>query len=205
MKLEEVRKCIIQAFKGNKSITPQQLGYTPYNIPLVQAYGVLKHLVDEGCVTKNDKAHVLIDEKKALSIFGMDSPVDPKPKKASKPKPKTTGRNISRYMFEKVAQSKSQVVLAVIKAYVRDNKNVTYKKLEQVFPPLVKRFGTLNTLAEAKTLSPDSTRPRYFFKEHQIITTSDKKQIVVCNQFIHSQFLEFIVLAKALGYIITAG
>jgi len=135
----------------------------------------------------------------------MDARVEPKPKKESKPTPISTGRVTKQYVFEKVKQSKSQIVLSVVKAYVRDNKNVTYKKLEQVFPPLVKRFGTINTLKEAKALSPDSTRPRYFFKEHQIITTKDKQQVVVCNQFIHSQFLEFVVLAKELGYVITPG
>jgi hypothetical protein len=71
---------------------------------------------------------------------------------------------------------------------------------KQMFLPQIKRFGTINTLQEEKTLSPDSTRPRYFFKDHQIIITKDKKKVVVCNQFIHSSFLEFVVLAKDLGY-----
>lgn len=206
MKLQEVRECLMKAFKEKNSVvTPQQLSYTPYSIPLVQAHGVLKHLVDEGAVTKEDRTFTLVDEKKALSVFGMNAPVEPKTEKVSKPAPATSGRVTKQYVFEKVKQSKSQIVLSVVKAYVRDNKNVTYKKLLTVFPPQVKRFGTINTLAAAKVLSPDSTRPRYFFKEHQIITTKDKQQVVVCNQFIHSQFLEFIVLAKELGYVITPG
>ena len=204
MKLEEVRSCIMQAFKDNKSITPQQLHYTPYNIPLVQAHGVLKHLVDEGAVTKNDKTFRLVDEKKALSIFGMDTPVEPKSKKTSKPAPVSTGRNTSQYVFEKVKRSKGRTVLAVIQAYVRDNKDVTYKQLLMVFPPQVKRFGTINLLNDAKALSPDPKRPRYFFKDEDMISLK-KQKVVITNQWTQSAFLGFVVLAKGLGYVITPG
>jgi len=56
MKLQDVRVCIMKAFKEKNSvITPQQLSYTPYSIPLVQAHGALKQLVDEGAVTKDCK------------------------------------------------------------------------------------------------------------------------------------------------------
>lgn len=200
MKLQEVRECLMQAFKEKNSIvTPQQLSYTPYSIPLVQAHGVLKHLVDEGAVTKDDRTFTLVDEKKALSVFGMDAPAEPKPEKVSKPTPVVSGRNTSQYVFEKVKRSKGRTVLAVIQAYVRDNKDVTYKQLLTVFPPQVKRFGTINILSAAKEISPDPKRPRYFFKDEDVISLKNQK-VVVTNQWTHSAFLEFVVLVKELGY-----
>lgn len=208
MKIEEVRLRITEAFLKHQKITAQQLNYTPYSIPFVQSYGVLAHLIELGAVTKeqDNKTYTLIDKEKMIKAFGIDAPVEPKSKKIDKLVPVLTGRNTSQYVFEKIKRSKSQTVLAVVQAYVSDNKNVTYEKLVQVFPPIVKRFGIVNTIEKAKVLSPDSTRPRYFFKGHQIITTKDKQQVVVCNQFIHSNFLEFIVLAKEeLGYVITPG
>ena len=195
----------MQALQEHKSVTAQQLNYAPYSVSNVQCYGFMKILMEAGAVTKDDKTYTLIDEKKALAAFDMDAPVEPKSEKVSKPTPVLSGRNTSQYVFEKVKRSKGQTVLAVVQAYVRDNKNITYKKLLTVFPPQVKRFGTINNMTEAKVLSPDSTRPRYFMKDHQIVTTKDKTQVVVTNQWIHSAFLEFVVLSKALGYVITPG
>ncbi|MFL3663679.1 MAG: hypothetical protein ACJ04Q_06745 [Flavobacteriales bacterium] len=202
MKIEEVKTTIMQAFLKHTSINAQLMAYSPYKISNPQFYGFGKMLIDAGAVTKDDKTYTLIDKEKMAKAFGLDLPGETK-KKVSKPTPTTIGRNTSQYVFEKVKRSKGRTVLAVVQAYVRDNKDVTYKQLLTVFPPQVKRFGTINILSDAKALSPDSTRPRYFFKEHQIITTKDKQQVVVCNQFIHSSFLEFVVLAKELGYVIT--
>lgn len=200
MKIEEVKTRIIQAFLKHKEVTAQQLNYTPYNIPFVQSYGVLAHLIERGAVIKdNDRTYTLIDKEQMVKAFGMDAPVEPKSKKIDKPVPVLTGRNTSQYVFEKIKRSKGQTVLAVVKAYVRDNKNVTYEKLLTVFPPQVKRFGTINTLEKAQELSPDPQRPRYFLKEQDVINLKNQK-VVVTNQWTHSAFLEFVVLVKDLGY-----
>ena len=199
MKLEEVRSCIMQAFGKKKAITAQELAYTPYQVPNVQCYAVMKILIDAGAVTKKEKAYTLISIDKAHVALGMETPVEPKYNKVSKPTPTTKGRNTSKYIFEKVKRSKSQTVLAVIKAYVRDNKNVSYKKLLTVFPPHVKRFGTINILSAAKELSPDPKRPRYFFKDEDVIRLKNQK-VVVTNQWTETVFQEFFVNAKQLGY-----
>ncbi|MBI2279162.1 MAG: hypothetical protein HYU68_00490 [Bacteroidetes bacterium] len=203
MKIEEVKTRIMQAFLKHQKITAQQLNYTPYNIPFVQAYGVLAHLIERGAVTKEEdnKTYTLIDKDKLISAFEMGLTDVTKPEKVSKPTPVLSGRNISQYMFEKVKRSKGRTVLAVVQAYVSDNKDVTYKQLLTVFPPQVKRFGTINLLSEAKELSPDPKRPRYFFKDEDVIKLKNQS-IVVTNQWTHSAFLEFVVLVKALGYVI---
>ncbi len=201
MKIEEVRLRITEAFLKHQKITAQQLNYTPYSIPFVQSYGVLTHLIELGAVTKEEdnKTYTLIDKGKLISAFEMDLPDVTKPEKVSKPTPILSGRNTSQYVFEKVKRSKGRTVLAVVQAYLRDNKNVTYKQLLTVFPEQVKRFGTINTLEKAQELSPDPQRPRYFFKEQDVINLKNQK-VVVTNQWTHSAFLEFVVVTKELGY-----
>lgn len=204
MKIEEVKTRIIQAFLKHQKITAQQLNYTPYSIPFVQSYGVLAHLIELVAVIKEEdnKTYTLIDKDKLTSAFEMDLPDVTKPEKVSKPTPVLSSRNTSQYVFEKVKRSKGRTVLAVVKAYVRDNKNVSCDKLLTVFPPQVKRFGTINLLSEAKELSPDPKRPRYFFKDEDMIKLKNQS-IVVTNQWTHNAFLEFVVLVKELGYLIT--
>ncbi|MCW8896866.1 MAG: hypothetical protein OQJ96_13465 [Flavobacteriales bacterium] len=202
MQISEVRKIIYNELKKKKSITAQILNYTPYNIPFIQSYGVLAHLVELGAVEKNDRIYILIDEKKALGIFNDKVPAKPEIKKV-KPVTVVQSRNTSKYVFEKIKRSKSQTVLHLVKAYVRDNKDITFKQLEKIFPPLIKCFGVVNTIEQARLLSPDPKRARYFFKEEHIITTKDKQRVVVCNQFVYSAFLEVLVIAKDLGYVVT--
>ena len=199
MQISEVRKIIYDELKKKKSITAQVLNYTPFNIPFIQSYGVLAHLVELGAVEKQDKTYTLIDEKKALGIFNEKASVKPEERKV-KPLLIKSGRNTSKYVFEKIVYSKGACVHAVVKAYVRDN-NPTYKELEKVFPPLVKRYGIINTLEKAKELSPD--RPRYFMKDNQIIATKDKISVAVTNQWVHEIFLEFVDMINGVGYLIT--
>jgi len=198
MQIEEVRKIIYNELKKKKSITAQALNYTPHNIPFIQSYGVLAHLMELGAVEKQDRIYVLVDEKKAVGIFSGKVSVKSEIKKV-KPLLVKSGRNTSKYVFEKIVYSKGACVLAVVKAYVKDN-NPTYKELEKVFPPLVKRYGILNTLEKAKELSPD--RPRYFMKDNQILITKDKVNVVVTNQWVHEKFIEFVEFSKRINYII---
>jgi len=199
MQIEEVRKIIYNELKKKKSITAQALNYTPHNIPFIQSYGVLAHLVELDAVEKNDKTYTLIDEKKAIGIFNGKVSVKPEIKKV-KPLLVKSGRNTSKYVFEKTVFSKGACVLAVVTAYVRDN-NPTYNELEKVFPPIVKRYGIINTFKKAKELSPD--RPRYFMKDNQILETKDKVKVVVTNQWVHEKFMEFVDMMNGVGYLIT--
>ncbi len=202
MQISEVKKIIYNELKKKKSITAQILNYTPFNIPFIQSYGVLAHLVELGAVEKNDRIYTLIDEKKALGIFNYKVPAKIKKEKVD-PLLIKSSRNTSQYVFEKVKRSKGRTVLAVVQAYVRDNKDATYKQLLTVFPPqIIKRFGIINLLASAKELSPDPKRPRYFFKDEDVISLKNQK-VVVTNQWTHSAFLEFVIVAKELGYVIT--
>ena len=93
--------------------------------------------------------------------------------------------------------------MSVIHAYVRDNKNITTEKLLKMFPSKVKRYGTINSLDKAIVLSTDPKRPRYFFKNEDVISLKNQK-IVVTNQWTQSDFLEFLALAKGLGYVIAS-
>lgn len=68
----------------------------------------------------------------------------------------------------------------------------------------MKRFGTINILSDAKEISPDPKRPRYFFKDEDVISLKNQK-MVVTNQWTHSAFLSFIIQVKELGYNITPG
>ena len=200
MQISEVRKIIFNELKKKKSITAQVLNYTPHNIPFIQSYGVLAHLVELGAVEKQERTYVLVDEKKALGIFNDKSLAKQPKEQKVKPLLIKSERNTSKYVFEKTVYSKGACVHAVVAAFIRD-KNPTYKELEKAFPPLVKRYGIINTIEKAKELSPD--RPRYFMKDNQILETKDKISVAITNQWVHEKFMEFVDMMNGVGYLIT--
>ena len=142
----------------------------------------------------------------AVSRFGkVEKKVDePKlEKKPAAPKqeskaPEPVGRHTGKFIYNKVPYSKSACALKVVSDYVEKEKP-SLKQLKAAFPDeIISRFGVVNDLKSAQELSKD--RARYHLREHQILTTSDGKKVVVCNQFSIDRFFRFVEAAAVLGF-----
>ncbi len=113
-------------------------------------------------------------------------------------RPKSTGRDNSKFSFQDNEYGKGRLVQAVVKAHVAANPNVTLEELETAFPPqLMPRFGKLRTEAAAKEIAPKGKR--YFEKDNDKICLIDC-HIVICNQHTLSTTQAFIATATELGY-----
>jgi len=106
-----------------------------------------------------------------------------------------------KYLFEGVWYNKSRLVLAVVKAYVRDNPSVSYSELLRAFPKeLQGSYGVILTYAEANSRTKE-LRKR-FFADHPI-HLQDGNVVLVCTQWGSGSIgniEKFIRRADFLGY-----
>jgi len=194
--MTEARSLITHELKQLKVgdlITAQQLQLNT-KIALIQIYGIIKHLEELTVIspklTESGKFYKVIDYNSLNTVFNND-PITRK-------KTESIGRNTSKFIYEEIPYSKSKCVLMIVSDYVKTH-NPSLKVIKEIFPDsIVTRFGVIKTLKTAKELSSD--RPRYYLDDHYILTTSDKKKIVVCNQWTLTRFMKFMKVAAKLGY-----
>ena len=107
----------------------------------------------------------------------------------------------TRYLFEGVWYTKNRLVLAVVKAYVRDNPSVSYSELLKAFPKdLQGSYGVFLTYSEASKRTKE-LRKRFFADNP--IHLQDGNVILVCTQWGSgsiANFEKFIKRAEFLGY-----
>ena len=111
--------------------------------------------------------------------------------------PGRTGMDNTRYCFEGHTYVKCRLVLAVVKAYVRDNPSITYSELKNIFyKRLQGSTGVIATPSEARVKVQDPEK-RYF--TNSIIYLKDTP-IYVCTQWGIGNIGNFIDKAISLGY-----
>lgn len=215
MTMIEACALIAGALLKKDGLTPQEIHYST-KIPLIQIYRAIKGMEKDELITikegENNK-HYHVNDVTALKKF-MDTvddreEVEPeKEQNEEKPKPPSNkeathnGRHTGKFIFRKVAYSKSMCAYQVVSAFVNEKKP-TLKELEEAFDPsIVSRFGVVATLDKAKELSGD--RVRYHMKDHMILTTKDKQQAVVTNQWSITRFEAFAEAAEKVGYKVKA-
>lgn len=112
----------------------------------------------------------------------------------------TTPRDYTRYTFEGIVHKKNRLVLAVVKAYVRDHSSTTFNDLLEVFPKnLQGSYGVFDKLQNVKVKDPE----RRFFM-------NDPIELADCTVFVCTQWgggnigniSQFIDSAIELGYTI---
>lgn len=109
-----------------------------------------------------------------------------------------TGRDNTKYKFNGGEYGKGPLVLAVVKKYVEDNPDTTFKQLKEVFADtLMPRWHVFRNEQEAIKLS--ANKPRYFLK-HPIKLKGQKEAIVVSNQWTAALMVNFLSTMKAIGY-----
>jgi hypothetical protein len=128
----------------------------------------------------------------------MEDVAEPKAEeKAEKKKPVAKEKHTGKFVFNKVALSKSQCALQIVTQYFE--KQPTLSQLKETFPDkVVSQFGIVKTLKEARGLS--QLRSRYHLKDHQILTTSDGHKVAVTNQWTQDRFKQLLEIAETLGY-----
>ncbi|MCY3973045.1 MAG: hypothetical protein OXF52_02395 [Candidatus Dadabacteria bacterium] len=109
----------------------------------------------------------------------------------------TAPRDYTHYVFEGRDYGKSRLVLAVIKAYVRDHPNTTFRDLLEAFPKnLQGSSGVFDKLQNVKVKDPER---RFFIKDP--IELADCT-VFVCTQWGIGNISQFIDTATKLGYTI---
>jgi hypothetical protein len=208
MKTEQATALIAQALlQEGVSNQPKDLSEV-IKIPIIQVHNILSKLNKDGLIEigedENGKTYTVKkpDGLKELAGEQTETPAEPKPeKKVETPKKKQTapvpvGRHTGKFIYQKIALSKSACAFRVISDFVEKNKP-SLKQLKAAFPDeIVSRFGVINELKTAQDLSKD--RNRYHLKDHQVLITSDGKKVVVTNQWSIDRFLRFCEAAAAL-------
>lgn len=212
--MQEARAKVAEAILKKIRISPGEIAYSS-QVPLIQIYRIAKEFSEKELITieegENSKTYQTKDEKALIAVMhSADDEIDlgnddkaPAHDKPAKEEPViSTGRHNGKFIYNKVAYSKSMCALKVVSAYM-EKKNPTLDELKEVFPDeIVSRFGVVNLLKSAKELS--GRTPRYYMNEDQILTTSDGKKVVVTNQWTLERFLKFAEAAGKVGFKVKA-
>ena len=112
------------------------------------------------------------------------------------------GRDTTKYILDGKKYGKNRLVLAVIKKYIKDNPEISSRKLMMVFDrSLQGSLGVVRTLNDVKDNYSDYER-RFFCQLDEIIHTATE-DCVVCTQWGKFNIDNFIARAKQLGINIT--
>ena len=102
---------------------------------------------------------------------------------------------------------KARLVLAVIKSYVESNPGVTYKQLQDAFPPSLRGlkrqdsfWGCFSLRTDAERLFSDTGTKRHFLKDNEIIRLANGDEVAVSSQWGIGNIKDFIARAKEIGF-----
>lgn len=113
---------------------------------------------------------------------------------------KGASRDYTKYRFDGREYGKGRLVLAVISKFVEDHPDITYSRLEKIFPKKVQgSWGVFTTKAEAEEIYARTSRKRYFIEPDELIQLKDAV-IAVCTQWGARKIDSFISEAKQHGY-----
>lgn len=199
MKKQEAQELMLKIIKEKGKVSPQDINQASKNkIPLVQIYGIAKELVDEGAIIleqKDDlKTYSLAEGKKKNTPQEKDEKTDEKEHATSQGKPaKTGGRDMTKYKFNGTEYNKGRLAHAIIAAYAKEKKP-TLKQALALFPDeLVRPWGLIKPVAEAKAMS--TKYARFFIKPEEEIKLKDCS-ICVSNQMTPDRLANILSIAK---------
>jgi hypothetical protein len=138
--------------------------------------------------------NISIEVKEKLSVIKHEEVAIDEPLKTDR---SSGGMDYSRYCFQNNTYGKSQLVLAVVKAYVKDNPSISYSILKSVFTDKLQgSTGVVATPAEARAKRSDPEK-RYHTKNPIYLLDGP---VWVCTQWGKSNIGDFIDRARSLGY-----
>jgi hypothetical protein len=166
----------------------------------------LKGLIEKGFIIKSNEAPstytiavVIEDDEKIKKENSMKK--ETKKKESDEVVLQTSGRNTSKFIFNKMTLSKSRLVLEVLKQFIADHEDYTLEQVQETWKSdeLQKRYGTIVEVSKAKKFC-ESGRERHFMKD---VLTVGKKKVVVCNQWSEELLQPFLKTASSLKHKIT--
>lgn len=114
-------------------------------------------------------------------------------------------RDLTKYFFEGVRLHKRRLVLAIVKAYVRDHPNTSMEQLETVFPrKLQGSYGVFATLEHGREIQERTGNKRHLIEEGETVQLADGKNIAVSGMWGANNLKRFLMRARELGYEIEA-
>lgn len=111
-------------------------------------------------------------------------------------------RDYSKYRFNGESYPKGRLVLAVVKAYIKQNQP-NLKQLREAFPKdLQGSIGVFYTEQEynARKQSSNDKSERFFKHAEDRIATSDGEQILICTEWGKDNVRQFIEHSNELGF-----
>jgi hypothetical protein len=114
-------------------------------------------------------------------------------------------RDLTKYLFEGVRLHKRRLVLAIVKAYVRDHSDTNIEQLKAVFPrKLQGGAGVFTTLEDGREIFERTGYKRHLIEVDETVQLADGKQIVVSGRWGAKNLEQFLIRARELGYEIEA-
>ena len=107
-------------------------------------------------------------------------------------------RDTTRFMFESNVYLKNRLVLAVVRAYLRDNPDITREELKTVFPKSLQGSIGVVEQAEIAQMRPDYS-VRFFAKSEEVLHLTDG-DMYVCSQWGILNIPNFLKVAEQLEY-----
>lgn len=211
MKTEDAKAIIVKSLIEKTIVKANEINNENNGqIAFVQIYGIMAKLIKNGSVQMNEtegkKCYTLIDAEKL-----NDEPIETpkvKPEKIKvvneneveepKEKPKKkNGRDLTTYKFEGIEYNKGRLAHAVVSQYAKD-KRPSLKGLLEIFPDeIIRPYGLVKPIKEAKEISKD--RLRFFIKPEEEIKIRDCS-VAVSNQWTRDRMERLLAISKTLGY-----
>lgn len=183
MKKKEIIEQVTGILRDNGKLSPKEIHERiKGELPMVQVFAALKTMLDDRIIN--------VEELGKTKFYCFNT-------KASNPtaeKP-TSKRDTTKYDFEGLKQlSKGRLALAIVKRYCL-NKKPSLPKLVEIFPDaIVKPYGMIRTLGEAKEASKG--RKRFFINGEDVITLASGEKICVSNQFTTERIARVIAICE---------
>jgi hypothetical protein len=176
MKNEEIILVIQQLLENDGIVTASSVQEKIGEVALIQVQKAIRVLLDDGEIRLVEGSNPKEYRKNDLSV---------------RDKVVIKGRNLQKFEFDGMKNlSKGQLVLNVVKKYVRDF-NPSYDELKIAFPDsLLKPYGILQQLEVAEEQSKD--RKRFFISDPDVIILKDDQKVCVTNQWTSERLESFI-------------
>jgi hypothetical protein len=213
MKTEEAKLKVAQILIKKKAVTVKELNEST-QVPNLQLYSILSNLVKSGAVKLDEldgkKSYSLIDAGK-LGGEQSETPdtkagkkqtvkaveVEPVVEKIDAKTKKKSSRDLTTYHFNGTEYNKTRLAHALVSQFAKD-KRPGFKGLLEVFPDeIVKPYGMIRKIEEAKEIS--KARLRFLIKPEEEIKIRDCS-IAVSNQWTPDRIEILLGIAKKLGY-----
>ena len=119
---------------------------------------------------------------------------------------RTDTRDLTKYLFEGARLHKRRLVLAVVKAFLRDHPTTSLEQLETAFPGKLQgsSLGVFTTLEQGRDIFERTGHKRHFIEAGELLRLGNGKEIAVSSMWAAENLERFLLRARDLGYNVEA-